>query len=137
MTVNLGGCYCGELRYEVNGSQEAAFQCHCRECQYITGGNANIVVVFAESDFKYTKGNPSTFIRADLESPVTRHFCGICGTAIGSRSPSRPNSMIVKVGTLDKPGDYQAQAAIFTCDKQKYHYFPDGIPSFDKRPPRK
>ena len=56
MTVNLGGCYCGELRYEVNGSQEAAFQCHCRECQYITGGNENIVVVFAESDFKYTVG---------------------------------------------------------------------------------
>ena len=51
-----GGCYCGEIRFEVTGPQEAAFQCHCRECQYITGGNTNIVIVFAESDFNYTKG---------------------------------------------------------------------------------
>jgi hypothetical protein len=132
-----GGCYCGEVRYEVNGPQEAAFQCHCRECQYLTGGNANIVVVFAESDFRYTKGLASSFARSDLENPVTRHFCGACGTGIGSRSPSRPNSMIVKVGTLDNPGEYQAQAAIFTCDRQAYHYIPNNIPSFDKRPTKK
>lgn len=135
--VVTGGCYCGEIRYEINGSQEAAFQCHCRECQYLTGGNANIVVVFAESDFRYTKGLASSFARSDLENPVTRHFCGACGTGIGSRSPSRPNSMIVKVGTLDNPGEYQAQAAIFTCDRQAYHYIPNNIPSFDKRPTKK
>ena len=132
-----GGCYCGEVRYEVDGPQEASFQCHCRECQYLTGGNANIVVVFAESDFRYTKGLASSFARSDLENPVTRHFCGACGTGIGSRSPSRPNSMIVKVGTLDNPGEYQAQAAIFTCDRQAYHYIPNNIPSFDKRPTKK
>ena len=136
MTVT-GGCYCGEVRYEVDGPQEAAFQCHCRECQYLTGGNANIVVVFAESDFRYTKGLASSFARSDLENPVTRHFCGACGTGIGSRTPSRPNSMIVKVGTLDNPGEYQAQAAIFTCDRQAYHYIPNNIPSFDKRPTKK
>ena len=135
--VVTGGCYCGEIRYEINGSQEAAFQCHCRECQYLTGGNANIVVVFAESDFRYTKGLASSFARSDLENPVTRHFCGACGTGIGSRTPSRPNSMIVKVGTLDNPGEYQAQAAIFTCDRQAYHYIPNNIPSFDKRPTKK
>ena len=132
-----GGCYCGEIRFEVIGPQEAAFQCHCRECQYITGGNANIVVVFAETDFRYTKGVATTFARSDLETPVTRHFCSSCGTAIGSQSPSRPNSMIVKVGTLDYPGDYQAKAAIFTCDKQPYHHIPSDIPAFDKRPPKK
>lgn len=135
--VVTGGCYCGEICYEINGSQEAAFQCHCRECQYITGGNTNIVIVFAKSDFKYTKGVASTFARSDLENPVTRHFCGTCGTGIGSRSPSRPNSMIVKVGTLDSPENYQAQAAIFTCDQQTYHHIPGDIPSFDKRPPKK
>ena len=132
-----GGCYCGEIRFEVIGPQEAAFQCHCRECQYITGGNANIVVVFAETDFRYTKGVTTTFARSDLETPVTRHFCSSCGTAIGSQSPSRPNSMIVKVGTLDYPGDYQAKAAIFTCDKQAYHHISSDIPAFDKRPPKK
>jgi hypothetical protein len=136
MTIS-GGCYCGAVRYEIKGEAEAAFQCHCRECQYITGGNANIVTVFSKDDFAYTKGEPATFARPDLDNPVTRHFCSTCGTAIGTRSPSRPDSMIVKVGTLDDPSGFTAMAAIFTCDIQPYHHIPDGVPSFDKRPPKK
>ena len=132
-----GGCYCDEIRYQANGVIEAAFQCHCRECQYITGGNANIVIVFAQSDFKYIKGKPTEFSRLDLESPVHRYFCKHCGTAIGTISPSRPNSMIIKVGTLDDPSIFDPKAAIFTCDKQAFHHIPEGIPNFEKRPPKK
>jgi len=132
-----GGCYCSEIRYEANGDLEAAFQCHCRECQYITGGNPNIVIVFAQSDFRYIKGKVSEFSRSDLETPVRRYFCKNCGTAIGTISPSRPNSMIIKVGTLDDPSIFDPKVAIFTCDQQAFHYIPDGIPSFDKRPPKK
>jgi len=132
-----GRCYCGDLKYEITAEPEAAFQCHCRECQYITGGNANIVMVFPKQAFAYASGSPKTFTRNDLETAGTRHFCGNCGTAIGTESPSRPNSMIVKVGTLDAPSSFQPQMAIFTCDKQPYHHIGDGLPSFDKRPPKK
>ncbi len=132
-----GGCYCGNIRYEIDGPVEAAFQCHCRECQYITGGNPNVAMAFALDDFAYTKGEVSDFARDDLETPVHRHFCANCGTGIGSRSPSRPNSMIVKVGTLDDPSVFEAQVAIFTCDEQAFHHIPDGVPSFDKRPVKK
>ena len=41
-----GRCYCGDIQYEIKGELQASFQCHCRECQYITGGNANTVMVF-------------------------------------------------------------------------------------------
>jgi len=136
MTIT-GGCYCGNVKYEINAEPQAAFQCHCRECQYITGGNPNIVMVFPKESFSYHSGTPSTFARSDLETPVTRHFCNHCGTAIGTESPSRPDSMIVKVGTLDNPAIFNAQAAIFTCDIQPFHHIPEGVPSFDKRPPRK
>ena len=54
-----GGCYCGEIRFEAEGALEAAFQCHCRECQYITGGNPNIVMVFAQRDFCLLYTSPS------------------------------------------------------------------------------
>ena len=67
-----------------------------QECQHITGGNPNIVMVFPKSSFSYSSGRITTFSRKDLETPVTRHFCDKCGTAIETESPSRPNSMIVK-----------------------------------------
>ncbi|MFZ9019092.1 MAG: GFA family protein [Paracoccaceae bacterium] len=108
-------------------------QCHCRECQYITGGNPNVAAVFALEDFRYISGTPSTFARSDLDTPVVRHFCSNCGTGIGSRSPSRPNSMIVKIGTFDDQSFFKPQVAIFTCDKQPYHHIAEGLPAFDKR----
>ena len=132
-----GGCYCRNIRYEINSEPETSFQCHCRECQYITGGNPNIVMVFPKNSFSYTSGKISKFSRKDLDAPVERHFCNKCGTAIGTESPSRPDSMIVKVGTLDEPRNFEPKAAIFTCDLQPYHYLPNELPSFNKRPPMK
>ena len=128
-----GGCYCGELLYSVSGDIEVSLQCHCRECQYIAGGNPNVAVIFAIEDFKYTKGSPTMFARSDLEAPVVRHFCANCGTGIGSRSPARPDSMIVKVGTFDDPSFFKLQVAIFTCDTQDYHHILESLPIYDKR----
>ena len=129
-----GGCYCGELRYESTKDVEFQMQCHCRECQYITGGNPNVIVAVPKDGFRFTKGEPKSFTRSDLEKPVTRMFCGTCGTAIGTRSPARPDSMILKVGTLDDPSQFKPQAAIFTVDKQHFHHIPDGLPAFERRP---
>ena len=132
--AHTGRCYCGEIQYEATQEPQAALQCHCRECQYITGGYPNAIVVFAQESFRFTKGEPKEFARSDLERPVTRFFCGSCGTAIGTRSPARPGSMIIKVGTLDDPSEFKPQAAIFTIDKQPFHDIPDGVPSFERRP---
>lgn len=134
MTIATGGCYCGAIRYEAEGEPQAQLQCHCRECQYITGGHPNAIAVFLLSGFRWTKGEPASFTRSDLERPVTRYFCPTCGTGLATRSPARPDSMIVKIGTLDDPSGFRPQAAIFTIDKQPFHHLPDGVPSFERRP---
>ncbi len=130
-----GGCYCGALRYKAEGDALFKAQCHCRECQYISGGGPNYVMGFAEPGFDYTKGQPKTFSRTDLENPVKREFCGDCGTQILARSPGMPGAVILKVGTLDDPSLYDgAQMAIFTIDKQSFHHLPEGITSFEREP---
>ena len=45
--------------------------------------------------------------------------------------------MILKVGTLDDPSLYGwPKMAIFTCDKQLFHMIPEGVPTFERLPPR-
>lgn len=129
-----GGCYCKAIRYDVDGPVQAASQCHCRECQYITGGNPNVIMVFNDADLTFTQGKPAIFARSDLETPVQRYFCQTCGTGLGSVSPARPGKFILKVGTLDDPTVFKAQSAIFTCDKQSFHHIPEDIPAYEKRP---
>ena len=130
-----GRCYCGNVRYEAEGEPMMKAQCHCRECQYITGGAPNMFIVMPLQGFKYTKGAPRQFTRSDLEKPVTREFCPDCGTHLATR-PQRP-VIVVKVGTLDDPKLYGGpQVAIYTVDKQPFHQIPDGLPVFERMPQR-
>jgi hypothetical protein len=131
----VGGCYCGEVRYEAEGEPMLKAQCHCRECQYITGGAPNMFVLMPPQGFKYTKGAPRQFARSDLEKPVTREFCPDCGTHLVTRPP-RP-IVVVKVGTLDDPKQFDGpQMAIYTIDRQAFHQIPEGLPTFERLPPR-
>ena len=131
-----GGCYCGKVRYVAEGEPMRKAQCHCRECQFITGGAPNMFIVMPSAGFAYAKGAPKQFTRSDLENPVTREFCPDCGTHLATRPPGRP-VIVVKVGTLDDPKLYGGpQMAIFTIDKQPFHQIPDGLPSFERMPQR-
>ena len=130
-----GGCYCGALRYEAGGDPMFKGQCHCRECQYFSGGQSNVVMAMPESAFSYTKGSPKQFRRADLSDPVTREFCADCGTQILAKSPRLPGALIVKVGTLDDPSVFEGpQMAIWLVDKQSFHHVPEGLPAFERTP---
>ena len=62
-----GGCYCSAIRYESKGEVQASIQCHCRECQYITGGNPNVIMVVPLEEFRFVSGKPKEFKRSDLE----------------------------------------------------------------------
>jgi hypothetical protein len=130
-----GGCYCGALRYEVEGEPMLQAQCHCRECQYITGGSPNTFIMMPAAGFKYTRGAPKQFTRSDLERPMTREFCAECGTHVVTRPPGLPG-VVVKVGSLDNPGLFTPQMAIYTVDKQAFHRIPEGIPTFERLPKR-
>jgi hypothetical protein len=131
-----GGCYCRQVRYEAEGEPRLKAQCHCRECQYISGGAPNMFMLLPQAGFRYVRGEPKSFRRADIEGAVTREFCGECGTHLTTRRPGLP-FVILKVGTLDEPQAFgQPQMAIFTCDLQPFHTLPEGLPTFEKMPPR-
>lgn len=127
-----GGCYCGAVRYRAEGEPLMEGQCHCRECQYITGGGPNVCIALPLGGFRYTKGSPASFTRSDIPNPVTRRFCPTCGTAIGSEVQG--TMMIVKVGTMDDPSRFRPKVAIYTVDQQPFHMIPEGIPTFERLP---
>jgi hypothetical protein len=131
-----GGCYCGAVRYKAEGDPMMKAQCHCRECQYISGGAPNLLTLMPTAGFTYTKGAPKQFIRSDLERAVTREFCAECGTHMVTRPLGIP-AVVVKIGTLDDPSLFGGpKLAIYTVDKQPYHQIPEGMPSFERLPPR-
>ncbi|MGE0829251.1 MAG: GFA family protein [Hyphomonadaceae bacterium] len=131
-----GGCYCGGVRYVAEGDPALKAQCHCRECQYMTGGGPNFFMMMPSAGFRYVKGAPKTFTRTDLERAVTREFCAECGAHLVTRPPGMP-MLVLKVGTLDEPAQFGGpQMAIYAVDKQPFHAVPEGLPVFERLPKR-
>jgi len=131
-----GGCYCGAVRYAAEGEPLLKAQCHCRECQYISGGAPNMFMLMPPKGFGYTQGAPKLFARDDLEQPLSREFCAECGTHLTTRRPGLA-AVILKVGTLDDPSAFGGpRMAIYTIDQQAFHHIPDGLPAFERLPPR-
>jgi len=134
MTIE-GGCYCGALRYRAEGDPIFKGQCHCRECQYVSGGHPNVITAMPEAGFAYVKGTPKQFRRGDLPNPVTREFCGECGTHVLTKSPGLPGAVLIKVGTFDDPTVFgRPDMVIFTIERQSFHTIPEGIPAFERYP---
>jgi hypothetical protein len=130
-----GGCYCKAVRYRATGDALFTGQCHCRECQYISGGHPNVVMAMPETGFAYTAGTPRGYRRSDLANPVTREFCGECGTHLLTRTPRVPGAVLLKVGTFDDPSVFPGpQMVIYTIDKQAFHHVPEGVPTFERVP---
>jgi hypothetical protein len=122
------------VRYVAEGEPMMKAQCHCRECQYISGGFPNMFLLMPPNGFSYTKGTPKQFARGDLERALTQEFCAECGTHVTARRPGLP-AVILKVGTLDDPSLFGSPLmAIYTIDKQAFHYIPEGLPTFERLP---
>lgn len=132
-----GGCYCRAVRYVAESESLMKAQCHCRECQYFTGGSPNVFVAMPVGTFEYTQGAPQQFKRTDIENAVTREFCPDCGTHLVTR-PQFFNTVIIKVGTLDDPTLYgMPNMAIYTIDRQYFHEIPTEMPTFERLPQRR
>jgi hypothetical protein len=130
-----GGCACGAVRYEVGVEPLAVASCHCRDCQYASGGGPSIVVVVPKGAVKITKGKVKDFTKnADNGKPITRQFCAECGTPMFS-VPSEGNPIsIVKAGTLDDGSWLKPSLTLWTSSAQPWAHIDQSLPTFEKQP---
>lgn len=117
-----GGCACGEVRFGFY--EPIAFQaaCHCRACQYTSGGGPAYVVGVPKDQFRVTRGHPTEFATlSEAGHLVTRVFCGVCGTHLYSVSEGSRGLYSVKVGALDDPSGFKPKLQAWTSEAQPWH----------------
>lgn len=131
-----GGCACGEVRYGFYEPRVAQVACHCRACQYASGGGPAYVVTVRREEFRVTKGRPREFTTLSEDgNHVTRVFCETCGSPLYAYSEERPEFCAVKVGSLDEPEDYKPRIHVWTSEAQPWHKKALFTARFSRNPP--
>jgi hypothetical protein len=130
-----GGCMCGAIRYEVTGEPITGFVCHCRACQYASGGAGANVMIVSRADSAILHGQPRTYwSRSDSGAQIGRQFCEECGTPLFSDLEAQPDLVIIKVGSLDDPTVFKPSANLWASAAQPWHKLDEEIPSFPQGP---
>jgi len=110
-----GGCLCGKIRYEVSQPPQNVIACHCTNCQKVSGAGSSHNAVVPTSAMTFTSGRPKHFAdTAQSGNILNRFFCGDCGSSLYSQREKTPEMTILKVGTLDRPGDMKLVMNIWT-----------------------
>ncbi|MEZ5557972.1 MAG: GFA family protein [Pseudomonadales bacterium] len=117
-----GGCACGEVRFAFYGPIRSQVACHCRSCQYASGGGPAYVAAATRAEFRVTRGSPREHMTLSEEgNAVTRAFCGTCGSPLFSWSEATPEMIGIKVGALDDPARFRPRYELWTSEAQRWH----------------
>lgn len=87
----------------------------------------------AAADFRITKGQESL---RDYRNGagVHRLFCGMCGSPIIGNRESAPETVRVRIGTLDTPVNGKVSAHVFVGSKADWDEILDHAPQYEERP---
>jgi len=129
--VSDGGCLCGAVRYRAHGEPKHRVMCHCESCRRAAGAPVVAWVTFETGNFRVTRGHPVSYRSSP---PVTRTFCGSCGTPLTYVHEQRAEDVDITTASLDRPGDFPPLAHLWMEDALSWVHFDDELPTFQKSP---
>jgi len=131
-----GRCGCGNIEYSYEGDPINIVFCYCKECQVHSGSDKYFGLWASKDNFRVDKGDPAVFTRlGDSGKPMNHYFCKDCGTTIYVEV-TVANMVSIAAATLDDNTNLSPAMAIYTVSAPKWAVLPEGIPHFEKLPPR-
>lgn len=134
-TPLLGGCGCGNVRFEIDAPLIAAAYCHCTRCQHRSGAGAGASALVTPGSFTLIAG-------ADrlggwwAGDALEKAFCSDCGSAICARDRESGTVIIVRLGAIDGDPGIRPSARQFVAYAAPWEEIPDdGLPRYPERIP--
>lgn len=124
-----GGCLCGAVRFEVQGTADMVGICHCRRCQRWTGTAFAVGVRFPRAAFRLTKGEPRLYRSSAI---MERGFCADCGSPLIEYVASEKDvdGVWLSLGNFDDPSAFTPGHHFGVESQLPWVQFDDGLPRY-------
>jgi hypothetical protein len=135
MSKFTGGCLCNSVRYECSAEPVWSGNCHCRDCQRLSGGGY-VSTFFVPEDSVIITGVVKYYDKeGDSGHRVRRAFCPTCGSQIFGKPEIVPGVLGIRAGSLDNPELYHPTMDIYTASAQHWDFMNPDLPKFPQLPP--
>lgn len=125
-----GSCLCGDIQFTITGEINDIIYCHCSKCRKAQGSafatNGNLQA----RHFNFIKGE-ELLTKYDAGDGQYKYFCRQCGSPIISKHNSSPDTLRVRLGTIESDIVERPQAHIFVASKANWECIGDDLPQRD------
>lgn len=108
-----GGCFCGRLRFAVEGEPVRSGVCHCLDCRKLHGSLFHASAIFPETAVK---------ISGEAREYEGRYFCPACGSQVYGRSEGE---VLINLGAFDLIDRFRPTYELWTVRREAW------LPAFD------
>ena len=126
-----GHCYCGAVKFEINGKSDWVGHCHCESCRRASGSVMTTFAGFKPEQVVFTGAMPNRYSTPD---GVTRRFCGQCGSPISFEIDSRPDEVHLHLGLFDDLEQTVPQNHSFIEEKPSWLHADEHLSNVDWSP---
>ena len=127
-----GECFCGEVKYGIDGRLHDARSCHCSRCRKAFSSQASAYALVESNDFNWLAGENL------LTSYVGKYgfglqFCSQCGSTLCGVFDGRIHG--VTLGCVNGDPKIELGRHIFVGSKASWEVIPEGVPQYQKNVP--
>lgn len=131
MTIT-GECFCGEVKYQIDGNLYDARSCHCSRCRKAFSSQASAYALVEPQNFKWVSG------QGLLTSYVNKHgfglqFCSKCGSTLCGIFKDSIHG--VTLGCVNGDPEIEIGKHIYVGSKARWEVIPKGIIQYDENDP--
>lgn len=126
-----GECFCGAVKYKIEGKLRDARSCHCSRCRKAFNAQASTSALVEPSEFEWLSGENL------LSSYVGEHnyglqFCKVCGSTVCTIY----NGEIFQVtlGCVNGEPDIEIGMHLYVGSKAQWEIMPEGVEQYEEGP---
>jgi hypothetical protein len=128
----LGGCRCGQVRFEAKPPVLLTMACHCKGCQRMTASAFSLSEMYAGANFELLSGSP---VQDGMKASSVHYVCPECSCWVYTKVSSTIGDFNNVRATMFDDVD-QSPPFLETCSAEKLEWVEIGATHrYEKFPP--
>jgi hypothetical protein len=127
-----GECFCGAIKYRIDGPVYDARSCHCSRCRKAFSAQASAYALIDPEKFSWVSGEDLLTAYVGSHNAGLK-FCNICGSTLCGVVDGKIHG--ITLGCLNEDPDIKISKHLFVGSKAAWEDNPENAPQYETFPP--
>jgi len=127
-----GECFCGSIKYQIDGRLRDARSCHCSRCRKAFSAQASAYALVKSNEFKWRQGEP-LLTHYESQSGFGLQFCSQCGSTLCGTYNGEVHG--ITLGCVNGDPKIEIGYHIFVGSKASWEVIPEGVNAYTEGKP--